>query len=628
MTGKKFKFIGACGAALMLFSTVTPASAVLFGDSTVAQAATVTGNYLTSATTYEQGTFTASDLASLLATNKDVTNEGSTTSFANLFSKLFPGSTSDVVNSLGLSDTANYKIFMTTNLDPNTTLLQLNQRTTPIAVTFEVANLDGTKTGQKFTSTVNISSATVVANNLTKAVGDEFKAEEGITVTDVNGKTLKYMSGVGSAVTAGNFTVEDISAGETIEANYTNTTTNVYNKVVNNFAQKLKITYKNSAGVTVEKIVDRTVTIAASTASMPYLSLVDSAGNPIGGNGGNIYYTNGNTVNNAYSYEFEALNQAPIEGNAAYLGKTVVGLTAGTVGILNSSNSTSATGVHLVVVPSSDNSSTALDGDVVINADGVDFTTPGNYTYTVTAKNTAGVTSTFTLPLVVKAVNNAPTYTYDVGYSDTMTIKVNTPFNPLDGITFYEKQGGDKITDTSRITYVSNVNNAVPGTYTVVYTVTNKLGNTTKVTRTVNVVSEIQGTTVYRLYNQFSGEHFYTASLSEYNGLVAAGWTGEGKGFSAATSGAPVYRLLNPTTGEHFYTTSSIERDGIVGVGWTYEGVAFYSLTASTGTPVYRAFNPNAQGPGSHLFTVSKSEIDGLTPLGWIYEGEAFYAMP
>lgn len=625
MTGKKFKFIGACGAALMLFSTVTPASAVLFGDSTVAQAATVTGNYLTD-TTYEQGTFTATDLASLLATNKDVTTDSTTTG---LFSKLFAGSTNNVLNSLGLTDTANYKIFMTTNLDPNTTLLQLNQRTTPITVTFEVANAsDSTKTGQKFTATVNISSATVAANNLTKAVGDKFKAEEGITVTDVNGKTLKYMPGVGSSVTAGNFTVEDISDGETIEANYTNATTNVYNKVVNNFAQKLKITYLNSAGVSVEKIIDRTVTIAASAESMPYLALVDSAGNPIGGNGGSVYYTNGATVNNAYAYEVEALNHAPIGGNADYLAGTAVGLTAGTIGIENSSNSTSGTGVHLAVVPSSDDSGTLLDGDVVINADSVDFTTPGSYTYTVTAKNTAGITSTFTLPLVVKAVNNAPTYTYDVGYSDTMTIKVNTPFNPLEGITFYENQGGAEITDTSRITYVSNVNNAVPGTYTVVYTVTNKLGNTTKVTRTVNVVSEIQGTTVYRLYNQFSGEHFYTASLYEYNGLVAVGWTGEGKGFSAATSGAPVYRLLNPTTGEHFYTTSSIERDGIVGVGWTYEGVAFYSLTASTGTPVYRAFNPNAQGPGSHLFTVSMSEINGLTPLGWIYEGEAFYAMP
>lgn len=622
MTGKKFKFIGACGAALMLFSTVTPASAVLFGDATVAQAATVTGNYLKD-TTYEQGTFTADDLAALLATNKDVTT-GNATTLGGLFTKLFPGANGPVVESLGLSDTSNYKIFMTTNLDPNTTLLQLNQRTTPISVTFEVANADGTKTGQKFTASVSISSATVVANSLTKALGDKFKAEEGITVTDVNGKTLEYVAG--TTPTANKYTVTDISDGETIAANYTDGT--VYNKLATNFAQRLKITYLNSAGVTVEKIVDRTVNIAASAASMPYLALVDSAGNPIGGTGGDIYYTNGQTVNSAYSYEMEALNQTPIGGNAAYLTGKVVNVASGIINIENSSNSTTTSGTQLYVLPSSDGSSTTLDGNVVINADGVDFTTPGNYTYTVTAKNAAGVTSTFTLPLVVKAVNNAPTYTYDVGYSDTMTIKVNTPFNPLDGITFYEKQGGEKITDTSRITYVSNVNNAVPGTYTVVYTVTNKLGNTTKVTRTVNVVSEIQGTTVYRLYNQFSGEHFYTASLSEYNGLVAAGWTGEGKGFSAATSGAPVYRLLNPTTGEHFYTTSSIERDGIVGVGWTYEGVAFYSLTASTGTPVYRAFNPNAQGPGSHLFTVSKSEIDGLTPLGWIYEGEAFYAMP
>ena len=30
---------------------------------------------------------------------------------------------------------------------------------------------------------------------------------------------------------------------------------------------------------------------------------------------------------------------------------------------------------------------------------------------------------------------------------------------------------------------------------------------------------------MYRLYNKYTGEHFYTGSESERDGLVAAGWT-------------------------------------------------------------------------------------------------------
>ena len=38
---------------------------------------------------------------------------------------------------------------------------------------------------------------------------------------------------------------------------------------------------------------------------------------------------------------------------------------------------------------------------------------------------------------------------------------------------------------------------------------------------------------VYRLYNQYSGQHLFVDSASEYNSLVSAGWTGEGLYFYA-----------------------------------------------------------------------------------------------
>ena len=51
---------------------------------------------------------------------------------------------------------------------------------------------------------------------------------------------------------------------------------------------------------------------------------------------------------------------------------------------------------------------------------------------------------------------------------------------------------------------------------------------------------------MHRLYNQWTGEHFYTASDVEFETLVTVGWTDEGIGWVAPTEGDEVYRLYNP----------------------------------------------------------------------------------
>ena len=74
---------------------------------------------------------------------------------------------------------------------------------------------------------------------------------------------------------------------------------------------------------------------------------------------------------------------------------------------------------------------------------------------------------------------------------------------------------------------------------------------------------------MYRLYNPYSGEHFYTSSESERDTCVAVGWSYEGVGWYApATSSSPVYRLYNPYSGDHHYTMSASERDMLVALGW------------------------------------------------------------
>lgn len=138
-------------------------------------------------------------------------------------------------------------------------------------------------------------------------------------------------------------------------------------------------------------------------------------------------------------------------------------------------------------------------------------------------------------------------------------------------------------------------------------------------------------TAMYRLYNANSGEHFYTASESERDGLLARGWKSEGTGWLAPTrSDTPVYRLYSGT--DHHYTTSIAERDSLVAAGWTYEGVGWYSDDGKS-TPIYRQFNPNVDpaaasgNSGSHNYTSSKAENDSLARQGWRVEGIGWYGL-
>ena len=131
---------------------------------------------------------------------------------------------------------------------------------------------------------------------------------------------------------------------------------------------------------------------------------------------------------------------------------------------------------------------------------------------------------------------------------------------------------------------------------------------------------------MYRLYNPNSGEHFYTASTKEHDGLVELGWQDEGEGWVAPImSTAPVYRLYNPNAGEHHYTTSEKERDGLVEKGWNDEGIGWYSDT-NQGTVLYREYNPNAYAC-NHNYTTSKKEHDWLIEQGWQDEGTAWYGV-
>ena len=138
--------------------------------------------------------------------------------------------------------------------------------------------------------------------------------------------------------------------------------------------------------------------------------------------------------------------------------------------------------------------------------------------------------------------------------------------------------------------------------------------------------SSYDPTQMYRLYNPNSGEHFYTSSREEADGLVTAGWRDEGIGWKApAMSDTPVYRLYNPNSGDHHYTPSEEEKDSLITAGWNDEGVGWYSFERGT-TKLYRLYNPN-ESTGTHHYTTDEKERDLLIQQGWVDEGIGWYGM-
>ena len=87
---------------------------------------------------------------------------------------------------------------------------------------------------------------------------------------------------------------------------------------------------------------------------------------------------------------------------------------------------------------------------------------------------------------------------------------------------------------------------------------------------------------MYRLYNQWSGDHFYTANYEEYEHLYSLGWSQEGIAFFSADkdTGAPIHRLFNRwfARDTHLFTTDKSEHDNLVKIGRSGEGIALRAM--------------------------------------------------
>lgn len=142
---------------------------------------------------------------------------------------------------------------------------------------------------------------------------------------------------------------------------------------------------------------------------------------------------------------------------------------------------------------------------------------------------------------------------------------------------------------------------------------------------------------VFRFYNQGTGAHFYTTSLSEREAVYSSlpNMNPEGEAFYAASAASPglspVHRFFNVLTGVHFYTISESERANTEAnlKQFKYEGVAYYaSLVPAAGfKPLYRFF---VKAQGVHFYTAGAEEsqsVQANLSATHSYEGVGYYVM-
>ena len=142
---------------------------------------------------------------------------------------------------------------------------------------------------------------------------------------------------------------------------------------------------------------------------------------------------------------------------------------------------------------------------------------------------------------------------------------------------------------------------------------------------------EPQVAPLYRLYNPYIHEHFFTAETVENDNLVRLGWKSEGGVgyiYKHAEKGG-VYRLYNPTTGEHHYTMNEDEVATCVKDGWKNEGVKWFSAQDKDKTlnKLYSMYNPYEK-KFYHHYTADAKEIEQMVKDGWRKEEVKWCTLP
>jgi len=187
-----------------------------------------------------------------------------------------------------------------------------------------------------------------------------------------------------------------------------------------------------------------------------------------------------------------------------------------------------------------------------------------------------------------------------------------------DSETVISSNDSSTFTDTSGDFETSQSNEAeiTPGNVEV-----SQDNETTTDDETSDPVAGTEDIEVYRFFNTELNLQFYTTSEVERDSVLEKlpQYELEGVSFIAApdpaendiTGVSPVYRLYNQSTGVHLYTASAEEKNYVVEnlSNYTLEGVAYYGYdTQQEGTTaLYRLYNSELD---AHFYTASAEERD------------------
>jgi surface protein len=168
------------------------------------------------------------------------------------------------------------------------------------------------------------------------------------------------------------------------------------------------------------------------------------------------------------------------EGNTATLTRTVIVLDTTAPVITLNGSATVQMNEDTVYSELGATATDNVDGVITVNnTHNINTATPGTYVVTYTATDSAGNTATLARTVVVSDTT-APAITLNGGAS--VQISANTTYTEL-GATAV-----DNVDGTVSVTSSGSVNNTVVGTYVITYSATDVAGNSSSVTRTVQVL--------------------------------------------------------------------------------------------------------------------------------------------
>ncbi|MBC1499032.1 DUF5011 domain-containing protein [Listeria weihenstephanensis] len=141
--------------------------------------------------------------------------------------------------------------------------------------------------------------------------------------------------------------------------------------------------------------------------------------------------------------------------------------------------------------------------------------------YNIREKGVSGATVDFPMMSVVSLVNDGADNAKPVIAASDKTIKVGDKFDPLANVSATDLEDGDL---TAKIIVDSKVDTTKAGSYDVIYTVTDKNGNTTTKKITVNVESSTLTTSAFTIGTDNYVKGTYTGDVAkialELNGVV------------------------------------------------------------------------------------------------------------